>query len=49
MPTYTFHNRQTGVVEDKMMKISEMEKYLNDNPDVEQIHSGINIVAGVGA
>ena len=49
MPTYTFHNKATGVVEDKVMKITEMEKYLIDNPDVEQIHSGINIVAGVGA
>ena len=48
MPTYTFHNKTTGVVEDKVMKITEMEKYLIDNPDVEQIHSGINIVAGVG-
>jgi|TARA_B100000287_G_scaffold415282_1_gene448711 hypothetical protein len=48
MPTYTFHNKTTGVVEEKVMKISEMEKYLKDNPDVEQVHSGINIVAGVG-
>ena len=48
MPTYTFHNRQTGVVEDKMMKIAEKEQYLKDNPDVEQVHTGINIVAGVG-
>ena len=48
MPTYTFHNISTGVVEEKMMKISEMEKYLVDNPDVEQVHTGINIVAGVG-
>ena len=49
MPTYTFHNRQTGVVEDKMMKISEKEQYLKDNPDMEQVHTGINIVAGVGS
>ena len=48
MPTYTFHNRQTGVVEDKMMKIAEKEQYLIDNPDVEQVHTGLNIVAGQG-
>jgi hypothetical protein len=48
MPTYTFHNKQTGVVEDKMMKIAEKEQYLIDNPDVEQVHTGLNIVAGVG-
>ena len=46
MPTYTFHNKQTGVVEDKMMKIAEKEQYLIDNPDVEQVHTGLNIVAG---
>ena len=49
MPTYTFHNRQTGVVEDKMMKISEKEQYLKDNPDLEQVLTGLNIVAGVGS
>jgi hypothetical protein len=48
MPTYTFHNKQTGVVEDKMMKIAEKEQYLIDNPDVEQVHTGLNIVAGQG-
>jgi len=48
MPTYTFHNRQTGVVEDKMMKIAEKEQYLIDNPDVEQVHTGLNIVAVQG-
>ena len=48
MPTYTFHNKVTGVVEDKILKMSEKEQYLKDNPDVEQVHTGINIVAGVG-
>ena len=48
MPTYTFHNKTTGVVEDKFMSIADREQYLIDNSDVEQIHSGINIVAGVG-
>ena len=36
MPTYTFHNKTTGVVEDVFLKISEKEQYLKDNPDVEQ-------------
>ena len=48
MPTYTFHNIQTGVVEEKVMKIAEKEQYLKDNPRVEQVHTVINIVAGVG-
>ena len=33
MPTYTFHNKTTGVVEDVFLKISEKEQYLKDNPD----------------
>ena len=49
MPTYTFHNKETGVVEDKMMKMSEKEYYLKDNPNVEQVHTGLNIVSGVGS
>lgn len=49
MPIYTFHNKSTGVVEEKMMKIVEMENYLVDNPDVEQVHTGLNIVAGHGS
>ena len=48
MPTYIFHNIQKGVVEEKVMKIAEKEQYLKDNPSVEQVHTGINIVAGVG-
>ena len=49
MPTYTFHNKTTGVVEDKIMSITDREQYLIDNPDVEQVHTGLNIVGGVGS
>jgi hypothetical protein len=49
MPTYTFHNKETGVVKDKMMSIADKERYLKDNPDVEQVHTGLNIVSGVGS
>ena len=49
MPTYTFHNKVTGVVEDKVLRISEKEQYLKDNPDLEQVLTGLNIVAGVGS
>ena len=31
MPTYTFHNKTTGVVEDVFLKMSEKEQYLKDN------------------
>ena len=48
MPTYTFENTVTGEVFDKVLKISEKEQYLKDNPDFKSLVTGINIVAGVG-
>jgi len=33
VPTYTFHNRQTGVVEDKMMKIAEKDTITKEVTD----------------
>jgi len=38
MPTYTFRNKDDGSVVELEMKISEREKYLTDNPLMEQIH-----------
>lgn len=35
MPTYEFRNKQTGEVFEKIMKISEKEVFLLDNPNVE--------------
>ena len=37
MPIYTFRNKDTGEVYDKIMKISEREVYLNENPNMEAI------------
>jgi hypothetical protein len=34
MPTYTFRDKNTDEVFDKMMKISEREQYLSDNPHI---------------
>jgi hypothetical protein len=37
MPTYTFHNTETGEVFDKLMKMSEREDFLKENPQLETI------------
>lgn len=34
MPTYTFKNTETGEEFDEMMKISEYDQYLIDNPQI---------------
>jgi len=48
MPTYEFKNKETGEITEKWMYMSEREKYLSDNPQLEQIHTkGINAVSGV--
>ena len=33
MPTYTFKNKDTGEVFDKIMKIAEKPEYLKNNPN----------------
>lgn len=40
MPTYTFRDNKTGEVFDKMMKWSDRETFLNDNPNMEPIIGG---------
>lgn len=37
MPTYTFRNKETGETFDQVMKISEREQFLIDNPQLESI------------
>lgn len=49
MPTYTFQNTDTGEVFDKILKISEKDNFLKDNPNLKSLVTGINIVAGVGS
>lgn len=47
MPTYTFYNNQTEEEFDEMMKISEREEYLNNNPHIIQVVTAAGIVGGV--
>ena len=37
MPTYTFRNKTTGEVFDKLMSFSSREEYLADNPELEVV------------
>jgi hypothetical protein len=36
MPTYEFRNKQTGDVTEHIMRISEREQFILDNPQLEQ-------------
>ncbi len=40
MPRYDFQHRETGEVIEKLMRISEKEEWLKENPQWEQIHLG---------
>lgn len=40
MPTYTFKNIQTDEVFDKVLKISDLQPYLADNPNIKQVIGG---------
>jgi predicted nucleic acid-binding Zn ribbon protein len=40
MPTYTFRNKETGETFDQMMKISERDQFLVDNPNLESLIVG---------
>ena len=37
MPTYSFRDKNTEEVFDKMMRISERDQYLADNPHLETV------------
>ena len=47
MPTYSFYNNQTGEQFDEMMKFSEREEYLNNNPHITPVVTAAAIVGGV--
>ena len=44
MPTYTFKNKDTGEVFDKVMKIAEKPEYLKNNPNIEAVLTAPNFV-----
>lgn len=44
LPTYTFKDKNTGEVFDRLMKIAEREEYLKENPNIESVISAPNLV-----
>lgn len=48
MPTYHFKNKKTGEEFQDFMSISTKEKYLIENPDIEQLLTTLNLVDPVG-
>ena len=47
MPTYEFLNTETGEEFEVLMKISEREEYLKNNPHIQPILSAPALVTGV--
>tara|TARA_B100001113_G_scaffold269569_1_gene224303 strand:- start:646 stop:894 length:249 start_codon:yes stop_codon:yes gene_type:complete len=37
MPSYDFENKETGEIEEHMMKIADKEQFLKDNPHLKQV------------
>jgi|TARA_R110000751_G_scaffold5761_1_gene25822 hypothetical protein len=37
MPTYTFFNKQSGIEYDETMPMSEYDKYMENNPNIERV------------
>lgn len=48
MPLYQFRNNDTQEQFEEMMKFSEKEIYLEENPHIQQILGATNTVSGVG-
>ena len=40
MPTYTMRDKNTDEVFEQFMRISEYDKYMRDNPNIERYHEG---------
>ncbi len=48
MPTYNFVNTKTNEEFESFMRMSELDQYLLDNPDIQQMPSPINLHSGIG-
>lgn len=48
MPTYHFKNKTTGEEFQDFMSISSKEKYLEENQNIEQVLTNLNIVDPIG-
>ena len=46
MPTYEFRNKETGVIEEHIMRISELDAFKEANPHLERTMTKAPAVAG---
>lgn len=46
MPLYTFKNKNDGSVSEVEMKISELDQFKEDNPELETVIGVSNLIAG---
>jgi len=46
MPTYTFEDTNTGEVFESMMRISERDEFMKDNPHIKQLITGAPMIVG---
>ena len=47
MPSYSFKNTETGEEWEEFFSISEREKFLEQNPHIQQLPSMVSIVGGL--
>lgn len=47
MPTYSFKNKETGEVFDKLMSYSSKVEYLENNPHLESYIDRVGFIGGV--
>ena len=48
MPTYTFRDTVTGLEEDRVMKISQLDEFYKNNPTKVQVIGVPNFVSSTG-
>jgi hypothetical protein len=46
MPTYSFRNKDTGEIFDKVMRIADRDEFLTQNPNLESIITGAPAFTG---
>lgn len=46
MPTYSFRDKETGEEFDQFMSISELDKFLEENPNLEKLLSAPHFIGG---
>lgn len=47
MPTYTFRNKDTNEIFEEILKISELDQFRLDHPELETIITAANTIRGL--